>query len=94
MKYSAKLRRGNGGVSGAAKSRLGRGIYWENDGTHALDSTQKPQRVVALACPRGDQRRQRAREAILAAFAERPMQLIDATAIDQDAVEIEQDTKP
>ena len=41
-----------------------------------------------------DQRRQRAREAILAAFAERPMQLIDATAIDQDAVEIEQDTKP
>ena len=39
-----------------------------------------------------DQRRQRAREAILAAFAERPMQLIDATAIDQDAVEIEQDS--
>jgi hypothetical protein len=41
-----------------------------------------------------DERREQARQAIAEAFAERPLQLIEGTVIDQEVVEIGEDEKP
>jgi hypothetical protein len=57
---------------------------------HAIDAKIE----TALVVMTEDERREQARQAIAEAFAERPLQLIEGTVIDQEVIETDRGEQP